>query len=197
MLDIVVNNRIFPIGAGIVKNAWDALSDQERTFLTDGRYDVMRRKWVTTGPKTRPYFLGFQFAVTGPLPYCPAGEKVHFAFDLNDQARGYALDLYAVLKNDSNLSVRDRMGEPSFPTSLEAVQLQAADMLVYQMYQYGKLRIAQENPPKNPGLRRLMTRLRDEHDWPFFNAYGLRAALDINGFEKTKRCGAARNDSQV
>lgn len=186
LLDIITNHRIFPTGAGVVKCAWDALSDKERTFLTGGRYDLLKKKWVTTGSKTRPYFLGFQFAIVGPLVHCPPSDKVHFAFDLNEQVRGYALDLYAILKNDSNLSSRDRMGEPSFPTSLEAVQLQAADMLVYQMYQYGKLRITQEHPPKTPAFRRLMTRMKDEHDWPLFNAGGLRTALDLSGFEKTK-----------
>src|SRR5579864_4196680 len=78
LLDIVVNNRIFPIGAGMAKSAWDALPDRERTALTGGRYDLMKKKWATTGPKTRPLFSRISTCRHRPSPLLPGGRKGAF-----------------------------------------------------------------------------------------------------------------------
>ena len=177
LLTIVTEHRIFPTGATVVKSAWDELSDDRKVFLTGGRWHKMKNRWITTGARSRPYFLGFQFAILNPARYCRADDKIHFAFDLNEQLKGYALDLFELLKNDPTLSIRDRLGEISFPTSTEAVQLQAADLLVYQVYQYGKKRLVEERPTRNEILKSAMHRFRDKHDWPFFNTEGLAQAL--------------------
>jgi len=54
-----------------------------------------------------------------------------------------------------DLKVKDRIGEVHFPTGLEAVQLQAADMFCYESYQYELKRAA--NPNERP--RDLLLRL--------------------------------------
>jgi len=174
LLTEIMEHRIFPIGATILKSAWDALGGDERIFLTGGRY---RKKWIRSGAKSKPYFLGFQMAILGPALRCPIGDKVHFVFDLNDQLKGHALNLYELLKNDPSLSVRDRLGELSFPTSLEAKPLQAADLLVYKMYKYGIEKVSNPRTKFDYILDRAMKNLKSPKDWPFFNAEGFKNAL--------------------
>jgi hypothetical protein len=63
----------------------------------------------------------------------------------------------------------------------ESPGLQAADLFAYQSYQHAKIRIANGRPMRLRELptllRKLLTNMRDDHDFPFFDANGIREAL--------------------
>ncbi len=90
----------------------------------------MNGKFKSSGCPSKSYFLPFQTCILDAADHVPVGGKAHFFFDLNKQFKGYAIDLFALVKG-LDLKVKDRIGEVHFPTGLEAVQLQAADMFCY------------------------------------------------------------------
>jgi len=134
-------------------------------------------KFKSSGCPSKPYFVPFQICVTDVAAHAPIGGKAHFAFDLNKQFKGYALDLFALVKGLEDLKVRDRIGEIEFPTGIEAVQLQTADLLCYQAYQYAQKRAANPNERPHPLLRNLLKGLAVEAD-AFLDDKGLGLLLE-------------------
>jgi len=54
------------------------------------------------------------------------------------------------------MRVTDRLGDIAFPTGIEAVQLQAADLLCYQSYHYGLKQMKSPSEKTGPALNRLL-----------------------------------------
>jgi len=143
-----------------------ALYSDERRFLTDGA--LKKGRFVTSGSATKPYFVPFQDVCICVAEHAAVGGKAHFSFDLNKNFKGYGLDLFALLKQ-TPLKAQDRLGEISFPTGKEAVQLQAADLLCYLSYQYGQRRVGDKNAKPDETLRRIIQGFQSLHDFPFYN----------------------------
>jgi hypothetical protein len=180
LLACIVDTKVFPTAAVLVRDEFAKLNRDERMFLTGGRLEKNTLQWVTQGAPNKVYFLPFQFAIINPAINCMAGLRVHYVFDLNKQFKKHALDLYATMKNDPDLKCRHRLGALDFEVSEAAVGLQAADLLAHQIYQYSKIRIRQGATTLKdlpPILRTLLTHVRDTYDLPFFDAEGLNVAL--------------------
>jgi hypothetical protein len=93
------------------------------------------------GAAKKPYFLPPQACIVNSVRYCKPGIKIHYVCNLNDNLSGYGVDLF---KKYKKLSTRwgSSLGDLTFSSDTEAIQLQAADFLAYQTYQYCKLRLA-------------------------------------------------------
>jgi hypothetical protein len=178
----IVETKIFPTSAMLVIEEWKKLNKDERRFLTGGYYNPVARRWITPGAPNKTYFWPFQFAIATPAIHCRPGLHVHCTFDLNKQFKNHAVDLYALLKNDPKFRVRHQLGALDLATSEEAAGLQAADLLAYQTYQFGKQRIQYAQPKHFKHapilLQKLLTNNQGDDDFPFFDRHGLNVALD-------------------
>jgi hypothetical protein len=166
--------KIHPIATVLVVDSFNRLTYNQRRYLTGGA--LRKGKFVTSGCPSKTYFLPFQSVIIGIADHAPVGGKAHFAFDFNKNFKGYALDLYALMKQ-SGITVRDRLGEIAFPTGQEAVQLQAADLLCYLCYQYGQQRIINRSERPNEILKRIITGTILDKDFLFLDDAGLARLL--------------------
>jgi hypothetical protein len=87
---------------------------------------------------------------------------------LNKNFKGYGIDLFAQLKSQDGLKIKNRIGSISFPTGLEAVQLQAADLLCCRSYDYAQRRLTDPNAKLGGVLESLIRRMKSREDFPFF-----------------------------
>ena len=115
--------------------------------------------------------MPFQICITGVANHAPIGGKAHFAFDLNKQFKGYAVDLFDLVKSEQRLSVHDRIGDVTFPTGLETVQLQAADFLCYESYQYAHKRALDVYSKPHDLLVSLLKNKVQLEDFPFLACF--------------------------
>jgi hypothetical protein len=167
--------KIHPISATVVVACFNKLSHNQRRFLTGGF--LKDGKFGSSGAPTKPYFLPFQVCIVQSATNAPVGGKAHFAFDLNKQFKGHALQLFALVRQ-SELKVQDRIGEVTFPTGLEAVQLQAADLLCYRSYRHAQRKVRDPEIQVPHLLRQLLSGLLSLSDFPFFDDRGLAALLE-------------------
>ncbi len=172
--------RLYPVVATLKVSAWKKLNKHERMLLTGGRYDESSSKWISPSAPNQTYYLPFQACILYPARTCKQHLKVHYAFDLNKQFKNHASDIFKLMKKDETYGFRDRLGALSLLPSEDAAGLQAADLLAYEMYQFGKVRgveaVAQQ--PIHPRLRALLKHARSVHDFPFFDEAGIEPLLE-------------------
>ena len=145
---------------------WKKLNLDERRFLTGGRYHPIEQEWATFGAPNKTYFLPFQFAIMNPALACSPGLHVHYTFDLNKQFKNHAIDLFGLLKLDTESAWTHRLGSLTMESSEVALGLQAADLFAYQSYKYAKHRIEHGKPIRIKDLplllRHLLTNMKTE-----------------------------------
>jgi hypothetical protein len=145
--------KLHPISSTVVMESFKKLSHNQRRFLTGA--ELVNGKFRGTGCPSKPYFLPFQICITDAADHAPVGGRAHFFFDFNKQFKGYALDLFALLKKQ-DIEVKSRIGDIDFPTGLQAPQLQAADLFCYQSYQFALKRAVNPTEKPSPLVRRLV-----------------------------------------
>jgi hypothetical protein len=168
LVSTIVSAGIYPVGASLVLADWDRLSLNERRFLTGAAYSPKRKRFLTTGAPGKPYFVPFQDCVTRVATSCAEGEKAHFSFAQNSQFAGYAADLYKLIRAHP-LPFEPHLGNVSFPTPRQSVQLQAADLLCYLIAQYMPSRLRDSAAQVPPALKVLMTRAKSYKDFPIYH----------------------------
>jgi hypothetical protein len=146
LINCIISVKVYPVSCSVVKAAWNRLTYGERRYLTGGIFDA--GKFTTSGAPSKAYFVPFQFCIYMATDFCGRGQKVHFAFDLNKDLHGYSREVFKLLKQLPGLSWGPKLGEPSWPTSFEAVQLQAADLLAYLLIKFMPTRFS--NPKAKP-----------------------------------------------
>lgn len=176
LISIIDSHKIHPVSSALVVESFNRLSYNQRRFLTGG--SLRNGKFVTSGCPSKPYFVPFQNTILTIADHAPTGGKAKFAFDLNKNFKGYAQDLYYEVLKQTDVRVKDRLGEISFPTGQEAVQLQSADLLCYLNYQFAQKKLINRNERPDDLMRSVLQGLLDEHDCPFFDDEGLKLALD-------------------
>jgi hypothetical protein len=183
LADCIVDSGIYATSAVLVTEAWKKLNKDERSFLTGGYYHTVERRWLHPGAPNRIYFSPFLLALGNPAMGCAPGLHVHYIFDLNKQFRNHALTLFHLLKKDDQIRFRHRLGGIDFETSDKIVGLQAADLLVHQIYKFSKNQIGRNEPfPQEhlpPLLRKLISNAKagGDQQFPFLDEQGLNMAL--------------------
>jgi len=180
LIACIADLDLYPMSASLKISAWRKLNKEERMFLTGGKMNLPTREWASRSAPNKTYYLPFQFAVVYPAMACKEHLRVNYFFDLNKQFRNHATELFELMKKDENLTCRSRIGKLSLLTSEESPGLQAADLLAYQSYRYGKIRINSSQPVKGtipPILKELLRNARSIEDFPFFDEDGLNVAL--------------------
>jgi hypothetical protein len=175
LVAVINGHKIHPVSTAVVVDAFNRLSHNERRFLTGGT--LRNGKFIDSGCPSKPYFLAFQTVILDIARHAPVGGKSHYAFDLNKQFKGYALDLFALVKGLIEHPLHERIGEISFPTGLEAVQLQTADLLCYLNYQFAKKKLVDRSAKPDLLLRSILQGMLDDKDFPFLDDVGLAELL--------------------
>jgi hypothetical protein len=173
--EIIVGFRekVHPIGTAVVVDAFNKLSHNQRRYLTGAV--IQRGRFTRSGAPTKPYFIAFQFCCIKAAGHASVGGKVHVVFDLNKHFKAYALEVYEVLK--STIKLKDRLGDITFPTGQEAVQLQAADLLCYLAYQFCRKRITDKNAKPEGILAAILQGLVVTNDFSFLDDEGFATVL--------------------
>lgn len=164
LIQSVMRNRVFPIAHGIIVNHWNALDISTRRWLTGGKY--VKGKFVSTGSPNRSYYVPFQFCVLDSAKYSGTSDAIHFFAGLDRTFAGYARVLYKQLLKDGRLKCRPRLGTLSFPLSKDTPGIQAADLLVYQMYEFNRDKLDKKRPVPMPHvLKRLIKNRKHGQDF--------------------------------
>lgn len=138
LLDSITSLKLYPVGTLVDVRAFRQYSQDERRFLTGG-YMKTLGKWVHSGAPTKPYYVAFWKAVESSLERVERNDwEIHFVFDRQHQFAPLALRLYSRLKNELDPSYSNRMGSIVFESRDKAIGLQAADLLAYCWYQFGR-----------------------------------------------------------
>jgi hypothetical protein len=175
LVAVITSHKVHPVSSTIVVESFNRLSHNQRRFLTGGK--LVNGKFKTSGCPSKPYFVPFQLCVVDIADNAAVGGKAHYAFDLNKEFKGYATDLFSLVKGLEDLKVRDRIGGVKFPTGLEAVQLQAADLLCYRSYQYAQKRAAVPDTRPDSLLQELISGTISDVYHTFLDDYGLQVLL--------------------
>lgn len=135
-LDAINRTNIFPVGAMIDVGAFRALNEDERRYLTGGKW--RSEKWRISGAPTKPYFLPFQdVIIQGVEAVKRPRDRAHFYFDTNKQLSSFGRELYAQVRNGcEDAGFVSRMGDLTFASPSENPGLQAADLFAYCWYHF-------------------------------------------------------------
>lgn len=155
LIAVLKRYPIWPFGSAVVASDWNALTLDERRFLTGGSF--LAGEYKDGGAPTRPYFAAFLFALQNVSSYYKKGRSVDFMMDESKNLEGYARIYFQKIKS-SSFERADRLGSLSPGDSKEQPGLQAADLLAYLV-----LRTTREAPEINKEI---------EDDTPLGRAVG-------------------------
>ncbi|MGB7603036.1 MAG: hypothetical protein WBM24_22225 [Candidatus Sulfotelmatobacter sp.] len=106
--------KIHPVCFSIDVEAFNSFSLAQRKFMTGAI--VKKRKMVTSGCPSKPYFVPFQNCIKNVCDHAPVGSKAHFFFGLDRPFADYATELFRQTKSDefacpeSQWKTKDRLG---------------------------------------------------------------------------------------
>jgi hypothetical protein len=172
LIHCIIAVKVYPLSCSLVKEDWNKLTYGERRYLTGGIFDA--GKFTSSGAPSKVYFVPFQFCIYMATDFCGRGQRVHFAFDMNQELHGYGREYFKVLKKLPGLSWAPKLGQTSWPTSFDAVQLQAADLLAYLLIRFMPTRLG--NQKAKPDW---MLRLAAGRQWPDTMKFLDNAGLEL------------------
>jgi len=133
LLKIIYRSRIVPFGCGVLGAEWEMQPVAFRELAT-----------IANSPaQVKPLLLPFQRNIYRAASYCYPGMTMSFTFDRNghSQIQSGILRCYSAVK-DGAIRDGDRLakclGDIGFADSIEAIPLQSADLLAYEMHRYAK-----------------------------------------------------------
>jgi len=177
LLDAISDCRVFPVGGVIVSSEWNALSHNERRYLTGGQ--LKNGKFITSGAPSKNYFLPFLQVITSVGNYCLEGEMARLFFGLGRTFSGYARDYFMKIQKLKGEYCK-HLGDIDFPESANTCPLQAADLIAYETYQYSLKRLEHRRYPLRRGtdLARAMHHIKNpEKDFKLYDKIGIDVVL--------------------
>lgn len=178
LIQAVMRNRIFPVGHGVLVSDWDALELDTRKWFTGAKYRF--GKFLTHGCPKKCYYLPFQFCVLDSARNSGTTDKIHFFAGLDRTFSGYAKLIYEQMTVDQRLPPRvcHQLGQISFPLSKHTPGIQAADMLVYQLYQLNKSRLI-GNAKISPVLNKLIHNRKNRQNFMLLMTKQFREIIEV------------------
>jgi hypothetical protein len=128
LLNIIRRYRIWPFGSAVVSSDWNALTPDERRYLTGAIYRGGEHK--TGGAPNQPYFAAFLFAVQNTAAYCDDGHVVNFVVDESRTLNQYAKEYFQRIKK-SRFAHANKLGTIESGDSSIHPGLRAADLMAY------------------------------------------------------------------
>jgi hypothetical protein len=172
LIQVIMRDRIFPVGNAIIVGDWKALSLFQRRFLSGA--ELKNGKLVSSGSPNKPYYVPFLFCVFNSVRHSGATDKIHFFAGLDKTFSKYAVGLYQGIRRDKRIP-SDLLGNIDFPLSKDTPPLQAADLLAYQLYQHNLVRF-HRSTTKSTVLKRILKNARPQQS---FLVFGTKRLLDL------------------
>ena len=137
LLDAIEDKELRLKAVAVDSVAFRARSEQERRWLTGGRYKIQNsEKWLLSGSPDSPYHYVLRAIIESCAQSLQGTDKVHLFMSRQKQYEGFALQLYqAILDRKPAFDFRCHLDESmtfSFP---DEPCFQAADLVCYHMYQ--------------------------------------------------------------
>jgi hypothetical protein len=185
LIQVVMRNRIFPFGHGVVVAHWNAFSLEDRKAMTGASFKNGR--FTGSGSPRKSYYLPFLFCVLDSLRNSGTNDKVHFFAGLDQNFSKYATALYKEVSASPFLTRKELFGTLAFPLSKDTPPLQAADLLVYQLYRHNvaRFRGATEKPEI---LKRLLRNRLSQQRFGLFDTKELKAFMAMF-MERVRKSG--------
>jgi len=140
------HKRVHPVSSAVLVDDFFSFSEKERRFMTGGTISTRTGELFNrgSGNPAKPYFLPFQNVLRTVTDHAPMGGKAHLSFALDSKFYGYAVDLIAQIKKQTELGPRewsswesrDKLGTPFLPSASSTPLLQAADLFAYLYYSH-------------------------------------------------------------
>jgi hypothetical protein len=134
--ETVAGCHIHPVCYGVFVEDFFRFSLEERRFLTGGTWDGNRKRFLSTGCPSKPYFVAFNECLKVVTSYTPMCERANFFFGTDRPVAGYARSLFVDLKEKPTIVSTERFGTIGFPLASETPRLQVADLFSYLSYQH-------------------------------------------------------------
>jgi hypothetical protein len=134
VLGAIKSHKLHPFGIAVSVDEFNALPPNFRRWITGGRYDEIRGKWLTSGAPSKPWFFAFNHSLISGCRKATDGVKVDFIFDRQQNFSPFAIQLWNELKGDVRFDAGLRMGGIAFYSRFERVCLQASDLIAYCLY---------------------------------------------------------------
>jgi hypothetical protein len=171
LVQVIMRNRIFPFGHGVVVSHWNALSLYHRKVMTGASFK--KGRFTSSGSPQRSYYLPFLFCVLDSLRNSGTNDKVHFFAGLDKTFSKYATVLYREISVNPLLPASHLFGTIAFPLSKETPPLQAADLFVYQLYRHNVARF-RGDVEKAEIFKRLLRNRKPQQAFLLFDTAELR-----------------------
>ena len=177
LAQVITRSRIFAFGHAVIGKHWDALSLDDRKWLTGEKYK--NGKFRSSGSPNKSYYLPFLFCVIDSSRYSGAADKIHFFVGLDRTFAKYAVVLYRSIMQDNRIEQRNLLGNIDFPLSKDTPQLQAADLLVYQLYKHNLARF-EGTATKTKVLKLLLRNRKPQQSFRVFDANELAELVRLS-----------------
>jgi hypothetical protein len=164
---------IRPKAVALDATAFWAKTEEERRYLTGGRWFVMKpRKWLLSGKPASPYHYIFRAIVESCAGSVAGEDKVHLFMSTQTQYQGYAVQLYqAILNRNPAFPFRKYLTDSiTYASPSQFQQLQAADLIAYELCEVAKRKMLDPSYEGTERERRLMKMRREESDFQFASA---------------------------
>ena len=178
LLTVIQKHKIYPFGCGVVVSEFKKQPEHYRRVFAG--YDHSHR--VKEGA-LKSVYLPFQVAIFQAARYCHRGVRMNFVFDDDPRIVARASACFARLKDETREPDVDNLGELTFADSRIAVPIQAADLLAYELYHFGKQR-DKGNAQMRMEAFRALARFRDMQDFWLFDER--RFATFARNLEETR-----------
>ena len=142
LADVVATTDVLPIGSVINVKDFNALSLDDRKYLTGAIYTVRAQRFRTSGAPNKPFFLGFGDCMAAAAAHVRKPKwKVNIVWDRQNQFAGLATELFQTALEKGIPGLHDRLGELSFKPKTGLGGLQAADLLAHTAYKRSGLAV--------------------------------------------------------
>lgn len=166
LLAIIGSHKIYPFACGVIASEWEKQPVRLRKV-----YSGLHHLAAKNDSAIKSVFLPFQVCIVRAASYCHPGVPMNFIFDEDPKIAGRASQCFLKLKQEA---IEDKdpilrnLGQLVFADSKKSAPLQAADLLAYEMYRYGKKRLHDRNAKMRiEGIRALIHFRSYEDFWLF------------------------------
>lgn len=179
LVSIILSYDVYGLGGGTVRDDYQKLIVNSDFIKTKG----FKPEWWK-----HPYLMVFQQVVVeaaNAIDHFRSDERIAFVFDHQAQFKARAETVYAQLQGQAEWPRHRRLGSLQFVSKNEAVALQVADLMVYEIRKRLDHKLFAPEREIRKSMERLQSRLFNPH---YFDEAGLRTF--IASFEMNLLSGA-------
>jgi hypothetical protein len=135
LVDAIISSELRAIGSLVDVAAFNALSLDDRKWLTGAKWNRQQQRWVTTGSPDKPYYLGFIECLESAALHVKRKDLlVNFFFDQQHILAPWAEQFFRTAKTQTYTTLSKRLGSLTFRSKEGVGGLQAADLLAHYIY---------------------------------------------------------------